>query len=641
VGGGLQDNSTWYGPSRTRDPYGILNSDWEQISGGDGFFAVVHPEEPELFLSESQGGRLMRTDMRTREQQYTSPLPINPHTWPAGELKYRFNWNAPIIPSPHNGETVYFAGNVVFRSSDFGLNWEAISPDLTTNDPGKMVSAGGPVFWENTTSEYYCTIISLAESPVQPGVIWVGTDDGNLQLTRDGGEHWENLIGNVWGIPEASPVSHVEPSRTGDGTCIISFDRHMLDDYSPYVFRTDDFGQNWTDITGNLPENAYVWVVREDPRNPGLIYAGTELGLYATWDGGMDWVRLHLGNLPTVAVHDILIHPGENDLILGTHGRGIWIFDDATPLQELDEVVLSSEAYLFGVRRTLRYASRSIHHDLGHKVFRGQNPPSGAIITYYLREVPDQDQQVTIEITGPEGESIRELSRVPREIGLNRTTWDLRMWGPRSRQGSGDRRSPNGPRVPPGTYQVRLIVGDTSYSRSVEVEIDPAVAVTGEEIDRQTELLLTLREMQSQVNDALRALDLLDGQVSERRQTVQTDIVEMPPELEQALHDHARRIIALKERMAQPPSSVWPALDVTPRIARKLSDLSQSVSGTNAAPTVGQYGYFDELRDEFIEILTDVNRYLTDGAQQLNLTLERHGIPTVLLPEAIEFDEIR
>jgi len=319
VGGGLQDNSSWYGPSRNREPFGILNDDWRQLSGGDGFFVVVHPDNPELFLSESQGGRLMRTDMRTREQQFPGPYPLNPFGGSAGEQKYRFNWNAPIVASPHDPNTVYFGGNVVFKSQDFGKNWKVVSPDLTTDDPEKQKSAGGPVWEENTTSEYYCTIISLAESPVQPGVFWAGTDDGNIQLTTDSGANWKNLIDNIRGIKPNSPVSHIEPSRTGEGTCYVAFDRHMFDDFSPYVFKTTDFGKAWKNISGNLPDKAYVWVVREDPRNPNVIYAGTELGLYVSYDSGKKWIRLSLKNLPTVAVHDILVHPRDNDLILGTH----------------------------------------------------------------------------------------------------------------------------------------------------------------------------------------------------------------------------------------------------------------------------------------------------------------------------------
>jgi photosystem II stability/assembly factor-like uncharacterized protein len=256
------------------------------------------------------------TDFVTREQQAVNPWGRGSGGGPAAGQKYRFNWNSPIVFSPHEKTTVYLAGNVVFKSPDFGKTWEQISPDLTTNDPEKLKDAGGPVAIENSTAEYHSTIISIAESPIQKGQIWVGTDDGNLQLTTDGGKNWSNLVKNVSGLGANSPVSHVEPSRTNVSTAYVAFDRHMFDDFRPYIFKTTDSGKSWTNISGNLPAKAYVQVVREDPKNKNLLYAGTELGLFASYSGGKEWIPLNLKNLPNVSVHDILVHPRENDLIL-------------------------------------------------------------------------------------------------------------------------------------------------------------------------------------------------------------------------------------------------------------------------------------------------------------------------------------
>ena len=279
---------------------------------------------------------------------------------------------------------------MVFKTTDFGDTWEKISPDLTTDDPDKQGEAGGPAWKENTTAEYHCTIISFAESPVEQGLLWVGTDDGNLQISRDHGTTWTNLIGNLPGVPEFSPVSHIEPSRTAAGTAFASFDRHMFDDLRPHLLKTEDYGQTWRRIsTEGIPETAWIWALREDPRNPALLWVGTELGLYATYDGGRQWHRHHLKNLPTVSVHDILIHPRENDLILGTHGRALWVFDDATPLQQWNEELTKAGAHLFPVRKSLRFPTRFTRYGLGDKSHKAPNPPSGALITYYLAEKLD------------------------------------------------------------------------------------------------------------------------------------------------------------------------------------------------------------------------------------------------------------
>ncbi len=266
LGGGLQDNGTWSGPSRTREPFGILNEDWRMVSFGDGFHIVSDPRDPDVFLSEFQGGGLYRTDMKTPESDRGEPAAPPRGRRTGGRLEFRFNWNAPIIPSPHDGRIVYFGGNVVFRTDDFGGSWRAISVDLTTNDPEKLQSAGGPVFIENTTAEYHGTVISIGESPVRAGVLWAGTDDGNLQVTRDGGSTWENVTANVKGLGPFSPVSHVEPSRTGEGIAYAAFDRHMFDDFAAYVYKTSDFGKTWTRIGKGLPDRATCTSSAKTPR---------------------------------------------------------------------------------------------------------------------------------------------------------------------------------------------------------------------------------------------------------------------------------------------------------------------------------------------------------------------------------------
>ena len=641
VGGGLQDNRTWYAPSRTREPDGILNDDWRMVSSGDGFFVVAHPDNPELFLSESQGGRLMRTDMTTREQQVVAPYPLNPFGASAGEQEYRFNWNAPIVTSPHDPHVVYFGGNVVFMSEDFGTNWKIISPDLTTDDPEKQKSAGGPVWEENTTAEYHCTVISLAESPVQPGVLWAGTDDGNVQISRDGGANWANVKDSIKDLKPFSLVSHVEPSHKEAGTCYVSFDRHMMDDFSPYMYKTSDFGKSWINISAGLPKNAYIWVVREDPRNNSILYSGTEVGPFISFDGGKDWVRLHLKNLPNVAVHDILIHPRENDLILGTHGRGIWILDDITPIQSFDRTILGQPGHLFGMRPAIRFTVRLSRTDIGHKEFRGANPAYGALITYYLREKPKKESPIKIEILDAGGEIIREMSDFPKDSGFNRTSWDLRREGAmprRQEESEGRERRSRGPRVLPGEYTVRLTVGTEVYEKPVEVIVDPTVKVTHQELEEQSAFVLEVQEMLSKINGTLRGLDGLVDQIKARRKTAEDNKIEDKEAVQKGLDEHMAKIDQLENRLVRPRLKVWPPIDQPPRLSEKLSDLFSQVEGANAAPTPSQKETLAELKREYRDALAAVRDYLLQTAPELNSLLQMYHMPQIMIPDPVSIN---
>ena len=646
LGGGLQDNGTWYGPSRTKEPAGILNDDWRQISSGDGFHVAVHPENPDLFLSEIQAGGLVRTDMKTREQQGVSPQPRRADGAPVSQLKYRFNWNAPLSPSPHDRKTVYLGANVVFKSMDFGGSWRIISPDLTAQNPERQKGAGGPAWPENTTAEYYGTIISLEESPFQAGIIWAGTDDGNIQVTQDGGKTWTNVTKNVAGLPPFSPVSAVEPSWTDPAVAFCAFDRHMLDDPRPLVYRTKDFGKTWTNISGNLPDKAYVWVVREDLENPGLIFAGTELGLFASFTGGNDWVKLHGRNLPTVAVHDILIHLRENDLILGTHGRGLWVFDDITPFQQLNSGVLDQPAFLFDIRPAIRHALLNTRYGLGDALFRGRNPAYGALITYYLKDRPEKGTALKIEVLDGSGKMIRTLTDIPGAAGLNRASWDLRSEPPRLRAEGQAREEdefhhgPRGPQVPPGTYTVRLTAGLQSLSKNVEVKLDPTVAVAKEDLRLQNRYALRLREMESVINEALNALGGVLSQVEERKKTQsawgRSDRVR--PEALKTVQDTLTQAESLRDGLTRPKGkSFW---SEGPRLLERVSGLFQEIDSTDAAPTPPQLTYWAELVIELREDLGRVNGFLEDGVKKLNSALTDLRLPPIFVPESVKMPEL-
>ena len=639
VMGGLQDNGSWTGPSRTREPAGIMNDDWRMVSFGDGFYVINNPDNPDQYLSESQGANMVWTDMSTREQQLVNPWGRGSGGGPAAGQKYRFNWNSPIVFSPHEKMTVYLAGNVVFKSPDFGKTWQQISPDLTTNDPEKLKDAGGPIAIENSTAEYHGTIISIAESPVQKGQIWVGTDDGNLQLTTDSGKNWANLVKNVSGLGANSPVSHIEPSRTGASTAYVAFDRHMFDDFKPYIFKTTDTGKSWTSISGNLPAKAYVQVVREDPKNTNLLYAGTELGLFASYNGGKEWFPLNLKNLPNVAVHDILVHPRDNDLILATHGRSIWIFDDASVIQQLTPQIMSSNAYLFPVRPALRYTSRFTRYGTGDKQFAGPNPPAGALITYYLKDKLDEKATIKLQVFDSAGKLVQDIERPSREKGLNRTSWNLRLGGPEVRRPPTEEQlaffgGARGPQVLPGTYTVKLTVNDKTFEERVEVKMDPTVNVPVADLKEALDMQVKLRDMQSNLNMSLRFLDSVKEQLKQAQTTMKGLQKEPDKDLMKALEDYIKEVDKLLDQLSARNEGL--GLGGKDQVIDNIGNLFFSLD-TNFGPTLGQKQFFEEIQPVYRAKMDVVNKFLRDTLPQWNEKLRAWNAPTLTTRKPIDF----
>ncbi len=641
VMGGYQDNGAWTGPSRTREPAGIMNDDWRMVNFGDGFYILNHPDDPEIYISESQGGSLVRTDMRTREQQEINPWGRGSGGGPPAGEKYRFNWNTPIVLSSHDHNTLYFAGNVVFKSTDFGKTWEKISPDLTTNDPEKQKDAGGPIAFENSTAEYYSTIITLAESPLNKDTIWVGTDDGNLQISTDGGRNWSNIVRNVPRLAANSPVSHIELSRGDAQTAYVSFDRHMFDDFKPYLFKTTDGGRTWTSIAGNLPGRTYVQVVREDPKNRGLLYCGTENGLFVSYTDGKEWLPLNLKNLPNLSVHDILVHPRENDLILATHARSFWIFDDATPVQQMTPAILTSDAHLFPIRPALRYTQRFTRYGNGDKQFTAPNPPYGALITYYLKEKQDEKSPVKIQILGADGKVIQDLQKPANEKGLNRVAWDLRNNGPEQRRPPSEEETafgggPRGPQVLPGTYKVRLTVGDKTYEQPVEVRLDPTITLPLADLRSQLDFLMKIQSFQNAANGALRYLDSVREQLKHSETTVKGLNKEPDKELLKAVADYQKQIDELTRRFGRAAEQSL-GLPGGARVTERLGALFGAVDGFNGPPNAAQSEYLRELESEFRARMAETNRFISDTIPQWNEKLRSWNAPTLITRKPLEF----
>ena len=480
VCGGLQDNGSWCGPSATRSTNGILNSDWYRVGGGDGFYTQNDQSDWTVMYSESQDGNTNRVDLRSGRSNSIrprGPAPAgrggggapagetpdpaaqaaaqfgfggnqNPNVvpTPAAGTFYRFYWNTPFILSPHNSRTIYLGGDRLFRSYDRGDTWVA-SPDLTKNigrndRPILGIEGSAPMASKHDGAASYSNIVTIGESPLVPGIIWVGTNDGNLQVSRDSGNTWKNVVDRVSGLPKETHVSRVEPSHYDAGTCYATFDAHRTDDHKPYVFKTTDFGETWVSISSNLPEGN-VNAIREDPKNKNLLYLGTEYAFYVSLNGGGAWKRF-MNGMPTVRIDDILVHPRDNDLIVGTHGRSIYIMDDVSSLQQLSDTTTTTDAALLDIRPAVAWTTdiqKAILAE-GAKVFRAQNPAQGSAISYWLKSAATSDVRITVtDVTGRE---IRNLIGT-KNAGLNRVQWDLRAGGAGGRgrgQGGGGAAQP-------------------------------------------------------------------------------------------------------------------------------------------------------------------------------------------------------
>jgi photosystem II stability/assembly factor-like uncharacterized protein len=545
VYGGLQDSGNWGGPSNSRDFNGILNDHWFKFHSGDGMHTTVDPNDWRIVYTESQNGGIRRLDAVFRQQGGSiKPNQSNVLNWDeaiappiAGRPNVRWNWSSPIILSPHDSRTVYIGANHLFRSTDRGETWMAISPDLSTNDTVLTNPRSGGLTLESTGAETHATIITISESPLVPGVIWVGTDDGNVQVTRDGGRSWTNVRTNipvvpaarsgptVVGVPARTWVSRVEASHFDPATAYVSFDGHRSDDFKPYVFRTTDYGRTWANISANIPGDEPVYVVKEDLKSPNLLFAGTEFSALASVDGGRSWHRL-MNDLPTVAVHDLVIHPRDGDLIAGTHGRSVWILDDITPLQQLTPEVLAADGHVFRQRVATQWKGVSRGATRGHMLFQAKNPlaiahrppansPSelavSAPVSFYLKSAP-ANGRVRIEITSVDDTARRFTGEIPAAQGINRFMWNMRFAsesegpggvaggrgrGGGGRAGGGGRGAGAGDEPPatgrggrggrgggggggataePGAYIVRITVGGRSHVGSLTIREDPEVA---------------------------------------------------------------------------------------------------------------------------------------------------------------------
>ncbi len=607
VYGGLQDNGSWMGPSRSIS--GIENKDWKTVGMGDGFHVYADPTDPDVVYCEYQGGNLLRYHHSTQETKEIRPYPEQ------GEPKYRFNWDTALHLSPTRPGSLYVGAQYLFRSADKGENWIRLSDDLTTNDPDKQrQEESGGLTIDNSTAENHCTIVAIAESRMDGDVIWVGTDDGNLQVTRDDGKSWTNVVSNVPGLPKGTWVTGVEAGRFHPAQAFAVFDGHRTGDKNLYVYRTDDYGQSWTSLATDQIEG-YARVIRQDLVNPHLLFLGTEFGLYITVDGGRQWARM-TGKFPKVAVHDIVIHPRDADLVVGTHGRGVLVLDDITPLRHLTAEMLEKDVAFLPARPSVIKVPGSEQAFNGDDAYVGDNPTSSATITYYLKK-RHIFGKLHLELYDPDGNLIKKLPG-SRRRGINRVSWQMRKKPPKVPP------SPQlaamglfGPIVTPGVYSVKLIKGDTEYQGKVELVLDPDSPYSREDRLLQQETVWKLYNMQEE-------LGFLDKTATSLRDQARGLSAEQNIEVELGtrLRQFADKLEKLHAEMVETQEGL---LTNEQKLRRKIIDLYGAVSNYGGRPTGSQLQRVKVLSAELNDASKQLHGYLED-LKDLNAMLLKNKL---------------
>jgi photosystem II stability/assembly factor-like uncharacterized protein len=679
--GAQQDNST-VGIASAGAEGAIDRPDWYDVGGGESGYIAPDPTDPEIVYAGSYGGEITRYDHRTHEEQAINPWPVNPIGWAAADVKHRFQWTEPIVFSPHDPKTMYFGGEVLFKTTDAGMSWSIISPDLTRNDKSKQAASGGPITKDNTGVEVYDTIFSVVESPVQKDLIWAGTDDGLVHLTRDAGQHWEKVTPKA--MPEWGTVSMIEASPHDAGTAYLAVERHKLDDFSPYVFKTTDFGKTWTKLVEGLPANNYVHAVRVDPRRPNLLFAGTEQGMYVSFDDGAHWKSLQL-NLPMAPVNDLVIK--NNDLVVASHGRSFWVLDDITPLEQYEDSIPQQEAHLFT-------PAAANHTTFSGGFFRpggdvGKNPPAGAVIYYWLKtslkkpeakpqstsagtesaasgsassseakksDTESEPPKITLGILDSSGKVIRKFPKkeeaggedeeffnrglkaenLPAEAGLNRFVWDLRYEGatkvPHAPLWGG---STEGPKALPGAYQVRLTVLGKSYTAPLEIKADPRLKISSEDMAKQFDLLLKIRDKVTETDDTIIQIRDMREQINAMNTRLKNDpraktIADAGKALDKKMTEVEEALIQTKAKSGQD------VLNFPVRLNNHLVALSGVVSSADSAPTKQSYDVFDMLSKDVDEQVGKWKAIVATEVAGYNNLIKQQEVPALIIkqPEA-------
>ncbi|HEX3527505.1 MAG TPA: glycosyl hydrolase [Thermoanaerobaculia bacterium] len=652
VAGALQDIGTAQGPSNSLSTGGIRNADWHGVGGGEAGWVVSDPSDPNIVYAGEYLGILTRYDDRTGDQRNISPWPDNPSGWAAEKMTYRFQWTAPIAASPHDPKTIYYGGNVVFRTKDGGQTWTTLSGDLTRDDKSKQQWAGGPITGDMTGVETYDTVFVIAESPVQKGVIWAGSDDGLVHVSRDDGATWQNVTKAVPGLPDWGTVDMIEPGHFDAGTAYLVVDAHRLDDVHPYLWKTADFGRTWKRLDGGLPRGIYLHTVREDPTAKGTLYLGTERGVAFSTDDGANWRSLKL-NLPAVAVHDLQVK--DNSLVLATHGRSMWIFDDLPLVRALSPQTTGAEPHLFNAPDAVRWTAAFTRRD----VFRGANPPQGAFLYYWLKDEPKGD--ITLDILDASGRLVTTLSSkakeptgsseyvdeesevlesflLPKKAGVQRAVWDLNWAGaamiPNARLDSGFPLI--GPPAVPGTYTARLTVDGKTQQTTFKLLPDPRSHVAPQDLDAQLAFALEVRDEITRLTHTViqlkrirRQLDARDELLADNTQAADlVDLVKGSKDLIAKLDD-------LESRLHNPKAEVVYdilAMKGGAKLYSRLAPLLDTAKTGDGAPTQGMRQVFAAQKKELDGDVAELQGLIDKDLAALNATAAKLSLPTVWVP---------
>jgi len=615
VFGGLQDNSVWMGDSRY--PGGITNGRWENLGGGDGFWAFPDPADANYVYAESQGGFVARVNRFTLEARFIKPEPNY------GEKKLRFNWNTPIHMSPNEKGTIYIGAQFLFRSRDHGQSWERISPDLTTDDPEKQKQEeSGGVTVDNSYAETHTTIYSISESPRDGQTIWVGTDDGNVQVTRDGAKSWTNVVGNVPHLPKATWVSWVEASRYDAGTAYATFDRHTFGDIEPYVFKTIDYGKTWTPIVAaGSGVRGFAHVIKEDTVNPNLLFLGTEFGLWISPDGGRQWARYTGRDFPKVPVRDIVVQPRESDLVIATHGRGIWIIDDITPLRKLTPEVLNQSAAFLQANPAQQRLQANGGWVEGSAVFTGANPPDAAVITYYQSK-RHIFGKMKLEILDAQGKVVDTLPPNSRR-GISRVEWPMRLKAPHvPPAASAAFEAAQGPRVLPGTYTVKMTRGKETYSTQLKVELDPRAKYTLEDRKLEFDAAMRLHALLGEMSFDVERINGVHDALLERSAKAKEDAA-----FGKRLQELAGKVEAMRVKIVA--TTEGGAITGEERIREKTTGLYGEILNYEGRPTDYQVARIESLKKELEDVAGEFDALVAKELPAVNKSLAQKKLEPV------------
>ncbi len=640
--GAQQDNSNVGIASRT-DWGAIGPADWFVAGGGESGFVVPDPRDWHIIYSDDVGSAWVRYDKSKEEVQDINPVPLDNSGHGAVDVAHRFQWVSPLMLSPHNPDVLYTGGECVFKSTDHGQSWTQISGDLTRNDKSKQQPSGGPLTNDITTVEYYDTIFALAESPIKKGTIWAGTDDGLVQVTTDDGQHWLNVTPKM---PEWSTVDLIEPSPNDGNTAYVAVDRHKLDDFKPYVFKTTDLGKTWTGITNGIPDGSYVHAVREDPKRRGLLYAGTETGVFVSFDDGTHWQPLQL-NLPVSPIHDLVVK--DDDLVVATHGRSFWVLDDLTPIRQLNKQSLIADTILYQPQTALR-----LHYptEFDRRQPVGDNPPAGAIIDYYFKSPPKDE--ISLDILDASGKVVRHLSSkekkegeqppewpdrverpktIPANEGMNRFAWDLRYDDPVQIPGAfytGE--GPKGPLALPGDYQVKLAVGGKSQAAPLHLAIDPRTKGAEPALQKQFTLSMQVNDRISQLHQAVNEIRDLKSQIQTLHKRFGDD-QRLKPALDAADQlDH--KMSEVEQRLVQVNMKGSEGNLAFPNMLNERFDtFSHTIDGGDAEPTKPQLDVFQMLSSQLEEQLKKWAQIKNEDVPKVADLIKQANLPALIITE--------